>query len=197
MVMQEGHVLRRSSPTAPAELVRFDTYAVDLERFEKKSEVVELRPRERYFTELAWPAADDPDFKNQPGHFRAELHERFANPLYPIAFVMIALAYVGQAQSTRQNRLEPILSGFAVATLIRLLGFAANNLAVMSGKFVPILYAIPLLAIMFSILAIQRHARPRIGPSLQGRISLAIEDLWQWATARWRGNPAAAHGGTS
>jgi len=197
MVMQDGHVLRRTSPTAPAELVRFDTYAVDLERFEKKTEAVELRPRERYFTELAWPAADDPDFKNQPGHFRAELHERFANPLYPIAFVMIALAYVGQAQSTRQNRLESILSGFAVATLIRLLGFAANNLAVISGKFVPVLYAIPILAIVLSIWAIRQHARPRAGTSLRGRIGIAIEDGFAGLRGRWRRGATTAQGTTA
>jgi lipopolysaccharide export system permease protein len=176
LIMQDGHILRRTDPNAPADIIKFATYAVDLERFEKKDDTAELKPRERYFGELVFPAADDPDFLRQPGHFRAELHERLSNPLYPLAFVMIALAFVGQAHSTRQNRLEPIMFGFLAATLVRLLGFAANNLVVLNARWIFLLYAIPLAAILLASLAIVRNAKPRPGPSTWDRLTLLMGD---------------------
>lgn len=177
LYMERGHILRRPEPTAPADIIRFETYIVDLARFEKKDDNIELKPRERYFTELAFPSPDDPDFKRQPGHFRAELHERFASPLYPLAFIMLALAFVGQAQSNRQNRMEPVVFAFVAAAAVRLGGLAANNLVVLKAAWVPLLYAIPLVTIALTVLMIRRNARPRPGPSAWDRISLALEDV--------------------
>ena len=43
--------------------------------------------RERYLWQLIAPDANDPLYKEQPGQFRAELHDRLLAPLYPFAFV--------------------------------------------------------------------------------------------------------------
>ena len=43
-----------------------------------------------------------PNLQDQPGRFAAELHERFASPLYAFAFVLIVLAFMRRAQSTRR-----------------------------------------------------------------------------------------------
>ena len=50
------------------------------------------------------PDPDDPLFIKQPGQFRAELHDRLLAPLYPLAFVMIAFAFLGAPRTTRQSR---------------------------------------------------------------------------------------------
>lgn len=171
LLMSKGHIVRRSDPNEAPHIIAFDTYGIDLDRFEQKGEAVELKPRERYFEELAFPAADDPDFKRQPGQFRAELHERFANPLYPFAFVLIALAAAGQARSTRQNRIEALLAAFAVAAAIRLGGLAANNLTVLQQSAVPLLYAVPAGAGLMALVAIRVGARPRRGLALRDRLS--------------------------
>ena len=42
-----------------------------------------------------------------------------SNPLYPIAFALIALAAVGQAHSTRQSRVQQIAIAFVVAAALR------------------------------------------------------------------------------
>ena len=81
------------------------------------------------------------------GQFRAELHERFSNPLYPVAFAMIALALVGQAQSTRQSRIERIVLALFAAVGLRLAGMACSNIVVMKAAAVPVLYALPLVGI--------------------------------------------------
>jgi lipopolysaccharide export system permease protein len=175
LLMRTGHIVRRNDPKEPPQIIVFDTYAVDLNNLEKASEVVEFKPRERYYDELANPPADDAAVKRNPGHFRAELHERFANPLYPLAFVMLALAFAGQAQSTRTNRTQLLVMGFALAIGCRLGGLALNNVVVLRADAVPLLYAVPLGAMLLSSAVMWVRARPKGGPSLKFRILFALE----------------------
>jgi lipopolysaccharide export system permease protein len=176
LVMSNGHIIRRTGANEPPEILVFDSYAVDLDRFEPKGQRVELKPRERYFSELAFPSPGDPEFKRHPGQFRAELHERFASPLYPFAFVLIALAFVGNAQSNRQNRVEALVVAVVVATACRLGGLAAQNLVVLRASTVPLLYLIPAGTCMIAVGLMHLNARPRRGGTLWPRISVVIED---------------------
>lgn len=185
LIMSDGHIVNRDDPKQPAQIISFDKYAVDLDQFEPKEDgkALEFKPRERYFSELMWPEreskpgkAEKPGKKNlkYSGHLRAELHERFANPLYPFAFVMIALATVGQAQSTRQNRVAAVISGLLLAAGCRLAGLALNNVVVLSAGAVPLLYAVPVGAVILSVFAIRRAARPIPGIGLGERITDAV-----------------------
>lgn len=180
LMMTNGHIVRRADPQKPAEIIAFKSYAIDLNRFDAKDEESgDLKPRERYLHELLAPEPDSAAFQRAPGQFRAELHERFANPLYPIAFVLIALAAVGQAQSTRQNRLLHVLSAFVMALGVRITGLALNFVVVLSAAAVPLLYAVPLGAILLAVVAIYRGARPRGGTGLAERIADACAPLLQ------------------
>lgn len=174
LLMRQGHVLRR--PVGPGEMpqvIEFQSYVVDIERFEPKTGHIELKPRERYFMELTFPAADDPDFKRQPGQFRAELHERFANPFYALAFVLIAVAFIGRAQSTRQNCWQATAAAGAICVVARVGGLAANNLVVIHAKWVPLLYGIPLGLMLIAALMITFGGRNN-QPS---RLSVALSGL--------------------
>ena len=42
--------------------------------------------------------------REQPGQFRAELFDRLMAPFYPLAFLVIAFAYLGAPRTTRQSR---------------------------------------------------------------------------------------------
>ncbi|MDX2258533.1 MAG: LPS export ABC transporter permease LptF [Hyphomicrobiaceae bacterium] len=179
LIMSTGHILRREAGDNPAQVIAFQKYAVDLDRLDTRKDTDgDLKPRERYFEELVAPMpGGDAFFQAQPGQFRAELHERFANPLYPFAFVLIALAAIGQAQSTRQNRTERMVMGFVIAAALRLGGLAVNNLVSINAAYVPLLYAIPLLAMVGAFLMIVANAKPRSGPSLGERIGDAVAPL--------------------
>jgi lipopolysaccharide export system permease protein len=160
LVMSQGHIVRRSDKDEPAQIVAFDKYAVDLDRFEKKlTEDEDLKPRERYLGELLHPEAASASFRSGPGKFRAELHERFSNPLYPLAFVLIALAAVGQAHSTRQNRVQQVALAFVIAAVLRLGGLAMNNVVVTNAQATSLLYALPLTGMLLALLVIDRGRR--------------------------------------
>lgn len=151
LVMSTGHIVRRPDPAEGGQVIAFERYTLDLEQFESKvAESSDLRPRERYWDELVNPG-DSAAFKAEPGKFRAELHDRLTGPIYPIAFVLIALATVGRAQSTRQNRTQWLMTGFFAGAGTRLAGLATSNLVATSPKFVALAYAIPIGAIFVSL----------------------------------------------
>ena len=161
LMMEAGHILRRSGVKEPVQVIAFDRYAVDLAGFEKKDEGFILKPRERTFSELVNPEPSAVVHRHQVGHLRAELHERFSSPLYPFAFVLIAIAFVGQAQTTRQNRVESMVLAFVAAAGLRLAGMAATNLVTLRASAVPIVYALPLVAVVLASAAANMRMRPR------------------------------------
>jgi lipopolysaccharide export system permease protein len=173
LFMMDGHILRRSGDmTKPTQIIAFDKYAVDLDSFEKREEgaAPELKARERYFGELLEQPAEAAKGKGRnkdsdPGRLRSELHERFSAALYPLAFVLMAIAVVGQAQSTRQNRNARMGLCFLAGVGLRLAGMATNNIVTMNASAVPLLYVIPLVAIVVSLVLIVRGARPNRGPA--------------------------------
>jgi lipopolysaccharide export system permease protein len=164
LVMSTGHIIRRTDANEPPQIVAFDKYIVDLDRFEPQDEAVgELKPRERYFDELINPDPQGKLYKSSPGQFRAELHERFAGPLYPIAFVFLIIAFVGQARSTRSSRMESLVLTFLFATACRMTGLAMNSAAVRNPAMVFALYALPIGAVLLSLIVIRGADRQKTG----------------------------------
>ena len=166
MVMSKGHIVRRTDKDEPSQIIAFEKYAVDLDQFEKKMDEdgEDLKPRERYLSELMYPEETSASYKKSPGKFRAELHERFSNPLYPLAFALIALAAIGQAHSTRQNRVQQVALAAVLAAMLRLGGLALNNVVVLDQAATPLLYALPLSAMLGALMLMER-ARRRLSTS--------------------------------
>jgi len=174
IVMSNGHIVRRTDKDEPSQIIAFEKYAVDLDQFERKLDDDgghDLKPRERYFGELVNPEPTSSQYISAPGKFRAELHERLANPLYPIAFALIALAAVGQAHSTRQNRAQQVALALILAAVLRLGGLALNNVVVLNAAATPVLYLLPLSGMLGSLLIMER-ARRRLGTSVTQRYFL-------------------------
>jgi lipopolysaccharide export system permease protein len=196
MVMSGGHVLSQDDSKEPPRIVAFDRYVLDLDAFdEKTSDDKELRPRERYFSELVNPDTSSRAYKRNTGQFKVELHERFASPLYPLAFVFIALAAAGNAQSTRQNRTRAVVTGFAAGAGLRLAGLGLNNIAAVNTAMIPLLYLLPLSAIVVSLVVIIGARRQRPG---QSRVDRALETLGEAMaalTARLRPSTPKPAGG--
>jgi lipopolysaccharide export system permease protein len=195
LVMTTGHIIRRTDPKEPPQIVAFDKYAVDLDRFEAQDGAEgELKPRERYFSELVDPAPDSVLYKRQPGQFRAELHERFVSPFYPIAFAFVIVAFVGQARSTRSSRMESLVVAFLAATGARLAGLALNNMVALKASLVPALYLLPFAVMAFALMIIRGADRHRTGLGLIEKVVDAVQPMFASLVARFR-RPRAAGGG--
>ncbi|MGE3845050.1 MAG: LptF/LptG family permease, partial [Vicinamibacterales bacterium] len=102
------------------------------------------------------------------GQIYAELHERLSNPLYPLVFVLVALAFLGNSQSTRTNRLQTTVICFLVAATGRLAGMALNNLVVAKPALYPLMYVVPAVAMLAVLVALVISERPWLRGGLRG-----------------------------
>jgi lipopolysaccharide export system permease protein len=184
LLMKNGHILRRTSKDGPVDIIVFERYAVDIARFEQKTEaVLSLRPRERYTSELLAGDPQDATNKVELGRSNAEFHDRFANPFYAFAFVLIAVAFAGQAVTTRQNRVQGVVVGFAAAIGARVAGIGVTNAAAVRPSMIVWQYAVPFMAIAIALVMIHANMAPRPAPkamrALQVRYLTALERVAQ------------------
>src|SRR4029077_3666526 len=103
LVLEKGSVQRLESGQRDPRIVTFDRYAFDLSKFGVGPQTggVTYNTREKYIWELMWPPANDALFLGKPGGDPWELHDSLCPPLYPIAFVVLAYAFLGPPQTTR------------------------------------------------------------------------------------------------
>ena len=148
LVLDDGSLQREDARSTNAAIVVFKSYMIDLTQFGSNAGTLPYRPRERSTIGLFRADEKDPYVKSQLGHFRSEIVDRFVNPLYALAFGMVALAALAQAKTTRQGRSQVMLIAVVVVLLVRVAGFEATNLAVTAVWGASLAFAIPLLAIM-------------------------------------------------
>jgi lipopolysaccharide export system permease protein len=146
LVLQKGMVQRQETGQQDPALVVFDRYAFDLSQF-AGAQSAKYSIRERYLWQLLFPDPKDPFYIEQPGQFRAELHDRLMAPLYPLAFVVIAYAYLGAPRTTRQSRTLSMIGAVGGVALLRLIGFAST----VFGATVPWMLAAQYLALAIAI----------------------------------------------
>ncbi len=144
LILQKGVVQRRAPNQRDPAMVVFDRYAFDLSQFAGGAQAVKYSIRERYLWQLISPDAGDQFFVEQPGQFRAELHDRLIAPLYPIAFVIIAFAFLGAPRTNRQSRTVSIVGAIGGVALLRLIGFVST----VFGATVPWLLSLQYVAIL-------------------------------------------------
>ncbi len=125
LILQKGVVQRHAINQRDPAMVVFDRYAFDLSQFSGGAQAAKYSIREHYLWQLLWPDPKDKFYVEQPGPFRAELYDRLTGPLYPIAFVVIAFAYLGAPRTTRQSRTMSMLGAIGGVALLRLFGYAA------------------------------------------------------------------------
>lgn len=126
LVLQKGVLQRQEANQHDPAIVVFDRNAFDLSQFASGPQAVKYSIRERYLWQLLWPDPKDPFYIEQPGQFRAELHDRLIAPFYPLAFVVIAFAYLGAPRTTRQSRTLSMVGAIGGVGLVRLTGFAST-----------------------------------------------------------------------
>ena len=78
--------------------------------FGSASSEVLLFAKDRKLGFLLNPDPDDPLYAKAPQQFRAELHRRLTEWIYPIVFALIALAVAGDARSHREARIHPLVT---------------------------------------------------------------------------------------
>jgi lipopolysaccharide export system permease protein len=146
LVLEDGNLERFETGKRDPALVAFGRYAFDMSKFSGGRDFT-LGIRERYVWELLAPSPEDPVYKQLPGQFRAELHDRFMSPIYPFAFAVLTFAFLGSPRTTRQSRSFAIGGSILAVFGLRGLGFACSVLTVKSPAAVLVQYGMLFAAI--------------------------------------------------
>jgi len=129
LVLEDGNLEKFEAGKREPAMVAFGRYAFDMSKFSQHGDVA-LGIRERYLWELLWPDKEDPMYKQLPGQFRAELHDRFMAPIYPFAFAALTFAFLGAPRTTRQSRNFSIGGSILAVFGLRMIGFACSVMTV-------------------------------------------------------------------
>ena len=174
LVMFDGfvHRLEPTSIDKGVQIVHFDQYVLSISDLSPDEDTEkELRPRERYLSELLNPEPELLKQKGAEGQLRTELHDRFATPFYPMLFAVLALSILGHARTTRESRWAQIMMAAGIAVGLRIVGLTAANLVTMSAAATPLVYLIPIGAIV--VAAFLTHVR--MLPELRSKLSLQLK----------------------
>jgi lipopolysaccharide export system permease protein len=131
LILEDGNLERFELGKRDPALVAFGRYGFDMSKFNQSHDVA-LGIRERYLWELMAPEESDPIYKQLPGQFRAELHDRFMAPIYPFVFAALTFAFLGAPRTTRQSRNFSIGGSILVVFGLRMAGFACSVMTVKS-----------------------------------------------------------------
>jgi lipopolysaccharide export system permease protein len=158
LILDDGNLQRFEQGRRDPVLVVFDRNAFDMSKIGSSAttQAVTYSIRERYLWDLLDPDPDDALYKQFPGQFRADLHDRLLAPLYPFAFMALTFAFLGAPRTTRQSRAVSITSAIVSLGVLRLIGFALTVLAATSVFAAPFQYAILFATLAFSAWVITR-----------------------------------------
>ena len=141
LVLEDGNLQRFETGKRDPALVTFVQHGFDMSQFSNRGHDVTLGIRERSLWQLIFVSEDDPVYKQMPGQFRADLHDRMVAPIYPFAFAALTFAFLGAPRTTRQSRNFSIGGAILSVLGLRMAGFACTVMAVKTPAAVLLQYA--------------------------------------------------------
>lgn len=190
LVMQDGTIQRRPQEKGDISIVRFQSYAFDLSNLIPEASEPVYKASERSTANLISPARNDAYALQNRGKLKTELHDRFSQPLYCLAFGMIVFAFLGKARTTRQNRGVAVLGAIAACIGLRTVGFGVTTVADGAPGLMALLYAVPVAGMVgasWFILGDHTGSAPAWLTSVTDRLSA----LMDWISDRFNGRGAS------
>ncbi len=163
--LKDGQIQQTNRKNGNVTLIKYQSYIFDLSSFTGTTDSGWRKAKERTTFDLLNPDPNDRFYQNFPGRYRSQIHERFSEMLWPFAYVLVVLAYSGQARSNRQSFSTSITMAFITVLCARGAGFSAVNNVKVDPNAVWVIYALPLACILFGSYFVIRN-RPVSLPKL-------------------------------
>lgn len=150
-------------------LLYFDRYVVDLGGLASAASPRSRDPRERYLNELFHPVPED---MANAVRLHIEGHQRLTWPFYNVLLASVALAALLSRQFNRRGQWRRIWGATAFAVLLVIFGIGQVNLVAKAPILVPIMYAVPVVALAFSFLVMLRRRKRmrKVAPQTPGQL---------------------------
>ncbi len=120
----------------------FRSYQLNLDQFVTQARNTIRRPTDRFLPELLWPP--EPGLTQRiRDTFTTEAHYRLSQPLYCLAFALVALAAVTRGRRQRGSRFLRLTGGALAALSLYLAGAGVAGLAQNHIALLPLFYVVP------------------------------------------------------
>jgi lipopolysaccharide export system permease protein len=171
LLLDGGSVQTVEAGQTDPRIVTFQRYAFDLSNFSGGPKIV-YSAHEKNFWDLL-----SPENAQQESDYRAELHDRLASPLYPLAFAVLAYMFLGPPQTTRQSRALALLGTIGAITVVRLAGFLSVIVGVHTPPALIVQYVVPIGAIAAGFWQISRGTAIEPAPIMSKLATLMMKWL--------------------
>jgi len=145
VLMFNGTREQVSPGSSRASLLSFDNYAME---FTDSSEADEERVRDarerstRELFSISAAQAGPVEYRQ----FRVEGHQRLSSPLYHPAFAVLAAASLLCGWFNRRGQAARLVIAISLMVMMQAMALGANNLATKNLAWVPLMYALPVIA---------------------------------------------------
>jgi len=144
LIMYDGTVEQTAVGGSQLSVLTFKNYSFDLDQFAGPAHLTLRKTNERYLSELLNPPEASGVTPRIRTAWLAEAHSRLSQPLYCLAFAMIALAAILRGRRQR-GALAARLSGAALAAAtLRIAGYGVAGPAASHPALFVLFYIIPL-----------------------------------------------------
>jgi len=145
LIMVDGTVEQTAAAGAQLSVLTFKNYTFDLDQFAGPATATLRKTNERYLGELLYPSEKTGVTRQIRTAWLSEAHNRLSQPLYCLAFAMIALAAILRGRRAR-GALAMRLTGAALAAAtLRIAGYGVVGPASSHPALFALFYLIPLL----------------------------------------------------
>ena len=144
LIMLDGTVEQSMVGGSQLSVLKFQRYVFDLDQFAGPARANQRQTNERFLSELLHPQETSLSARIRNIYF-AEAHNRLSQPLYCLAFAMIALAAVLRGRRQRGPLAMRLTMACLGAAAVRIAGYGVSGPASNHPALSPLFYIIPLL----------------------------------------------------
>jgi len=183
LLMKDGEVQRRDVSDGTVSIIKFNSYAFDLSQFTSAGDDFVIYAKDRPLTYLLNPDPNDPILQTRPLRYKAELHRRLTEWLYPVVFALIALAFAGDSRSHREARVSASFSAISTALLVYWAGYFSADRADKDETYIIMMYLVPIGVMLVTGFALLTGRRVGLPDKWNDRILDSFDRLKRNITA--------------
>jgi lipopolysaccharide export system permease protein len=158
LIMLDGTVETGAQAGKQLQVLNFDSDIVNLDQFSEPARYTLRKIQERYLDELFWPPERQGVTTRIRDQFFAEGHNRITQPLYCIAFALIALAAVMRGRRQRGSVALRLTLASLMAAGLQIAGYGVMGMAQRHPPLVALFYLLPALGMAGAIAVLAGYA---------------------------------------
>jgi lipopolysaccharide export system permease protein len=157
VIMLDGTVETGGKGGEQLQVLHFARYTINMDQFSSPARYTLRRRDERYLGELFWPPEQGVSQKVRDQFF-AEGHNRLSQPLYCLAFALIALAAVVRGRRQRGSVAIRLTVASVVAAGLRIAGYGVMGVAQRTPALVAVFYLLPAIGTAGAIIVLAGYS---------------------------------------